>query len=689
MAEISPLKDAPFLRRLDLENIKEFYVRILVLDSAELPIRAIEGRSSAGSISIDGNSNIRRSGSITFTAEEVENDLTDIDNLLSMNKKIRILVGIENLIDNHYDKIIWFNQGIFVITSPSISHTLNGVEINLQFKDKMCLLNGECGGGLPASITFSTYDQIIGYQEVEYSGNVASAYPQSPNTYTVYGFRNTTNNQKEYLMWTPAKGWEKANYSSVDKRVKVPQRIFDIIQTLVCNYGGEGIANIIIEDIPLELKASVRFVGTGSLYYNTKTGMYTMEEQSGGDWISFGYNEDCGYIYTDFTYPEELTSGIGENVCSVLDKIKETLGNFEYFYDINGKFVFKETKNHLNTQYDPLRTKDRQYSISAMGFILDEENYYVDFSNYGQSVYTFDEGSALISSYSNSPNYNNIKNDYHIWGKNGDGFAIHYHLAIKEKPMMPYNSWRVVAETDEKTGQYTGKIHLATGAEVGYDYVPTDWRAELYLQGMHKKNMQQRPDMYEQELLDLFDIIYDMREQKFKTDLVNKPNNLKYWFDYINPINGLHDISIDTCGPKIISYQKDKIRKLYNTEIPNTIIIDVDSSPLSRASMIARCEKEGQPYSNVSSFVYKNLKIGTIGYTAQETARELLYKNTDFTSAISISSIPIYYLDVNSRITVRDRATGIFGDYIIKSINLPLDARNQMTISATRALERR
>ena len=41
MAEISALKDASFLRKLDLENIKTFYVKILVLDKNELPSIAL------------------------------------------------------------------------------------------------------------------------------------------------------------------------------------------------------------------------------------------------------------------------------------------------------------------------------------------------------------------------------------------------------------------------------------------------------------------------------------------------------------------------------------------------------------------------------------------------------------------------------------------------------------------------
>jgi hypothetical protein len=45
---------------------------------------------------------------------------------------------------------------------------------------------------------------------------------------------------------------------------------------------------------------------------------------------------------------------------------------------------------------------------------MDNLNYAVDFYTNTKSVYTFDEGSGLITAYSNSPVYTNIKNDYHI-----------------------------------------------------------------------------------------------------------------------------------------------------------------------------------------------------------------------------------------------------------------------------------
>ena len=681
---INILQDAPFLRQLDIENLKTYYVKILVLDKNEIPIRAIEGRISSGSLSINGNSSIRRAGSLTFLAEEFGNDLSDIDNLISMNKKIKILIGIENKIDKTYDDIIWFNQGIYIITQPSLQHNLSGVTISLQLKDKMCLLNGECGGNLPTSVTFHQYDQIIGYDD--YDGNGYSSYPLNPNNYTVYKMSDGT-----YVMWDATVGWFESTKEKVGEVVSITQRIFDIIQTLVCNFGNENIANIIINDIPLKLKASVRYIGSETLYYNEDTSAYTTNadeaSKTEGNWVPYSYNEDCGYIYTDFTYPGELVSAIGDNVCSILDKIINVLGNYEYFYDVDGHFIFQEKKNNLNTSYEAAHKIIEETSITSNDpCILNSDNYYVDFSNTSSSIYTFDEGSALITSYSNNPNYLNIKNDYHIWGKNEDGLAIHYHLAIKNKPLK-FSTWNVIDITDAEGG-YTGQIDIVDeGTEGSYLYTPTDWRAELYLQGLQKKKLQQRPDIYEQELLDLFDSIYNMKEHQFKTVKVNHPNDLNYWFDYINPYL-LSNISIDTIGTKMHSYQKDNIIKLYNCDIPDVVLINANADARSQASLISECEKIGQPYSRVPQNVYNSISVGTVGYTAQETARDLLYQYTNYNSSISITSIPIYYLDVNSRITVQDNASGIKGDYIINSINLPLDAKETMTISASSVLIR-
>ena len=53
----------------------------------------------------------------------------------------------------------------------------------------------------------------------------------------------------------------------------------------------------------------------------------------------YEYGDDVGFIFTDFTYPNELIENAGSSVVTVLDKIKGVLNNYEYFYDIYGNFV--------------------------------------------------------------------------------------------------------------------------------------------------------------------------------------------------------------------------------------------------------------------------------------------------------------------------------------------------------------
>ena len=679
--------DKDFLKQLDREKIQNHYVKIEVLDMAEKPLSAIQGRCLPGaSINFDGSSNIRETCNINFVAEEGENDLTDVDNLLSINKRIAVYEGIENNINSNYPSIIWLKQGIFVINQINISHNLNALNISLTCKDKMCLLNGEFGGGLPASITFDTYNQL------------------QPD----------------------------------GSSVSIKQRIYDIIFTLVHRYGGIDMDKIFISDIELQIKQSVRFTGSGSLYFNVNTGVYTLDASritsDPENWTVFSHNEDVGYVYTDFVYPGELVSGIGENVCTILDKIKSTLGNFEYFFDRDGNFHFQEIKNYLNNSYIPTDIyrldNNRKVETANNGLcILNDTNYELDVKSNSKSVYDFLTG-ELIMGYNNSPNYTNIKNDFHIWGATDKGQAIHYHIAIKEKPKVMRsfyvyfipNSTRIRLATPEEialmnryevqnetlfigsglgtvsdetlTLQQEGVSYDATKEKLTVPYVPvglytpSDWRAELYLEGLEKIQNQIRPDVFEQELLDLFDDIYDFQAKQFKADLVKHPNDLMYFFDYLEPVNKLYDYSVDVIGLRTMSIQQDKIKKLYNVDIPNYIMININEDPAVRQAMIERCQFEGQPYSNIDDSVAQYLGIGTIGYTAEEVAREQLYLHTNYNEAISLQVVPIYHIEPNTRITVKDLAAGIDGDYIIRSISLPLGGAGTMSISAGKALER-
>ena len=150
------LNDTKFLQELTESKIKEQYVKITVLDWDEHILQQITGKTLGGSINVDGTSAMRRTASIQLIADETNNNLTNIDNIISLNKKVELQIGIKNITNKYIQyPMFWFPQGIFLIVGVSIEHSPEGVKINLTLHDKMALLNGECGGVLPAPITFS------------------------------------------------------------------------------------------------------------------------------------------------------------------------------------------------------------------------------------------------------------------------------------------------------------------------------------------------------------------------------------------------------------------------------------------------------------------------------------------------------------------------------------------------------
>ena len=123
------LMDKEFLKQLDLSSSKTIYVRFIALNANEEPVERIEGRATSGSINVDGKSALRRTCNITLVGEEMK--ITEF--YWAIKSKFKVEIGILNEIDpDKYDKILWFNQGIFVINSFSKSLTNSGLTVSIS-----------------------------------------------------------------------------------------------------------------------------------------------------------------------------------------------------------------------------------------------------------------------------------------------------------------------------------------------------------------------------------------------------------------------------------------------------------------------------------------------------------------------------------------------------------------------------
>ena len=138
----NPMLNEDFLLELEKDRNREVYARIILLDVNELPIEEIEGKVVSGSINIDGTSVVRR----TCSLQLVSNNINIHDFYWGVKNKFKLEVGLLNVINNEYPDIIWFKQGIYVITAFSAVLGVNNYTISISGKDKMCLLNGDMAG---------------------------------------------------------------------------------------------------------------------------------------------------------------------------------------------------------------------------------------------------------------------------------------------------------------------------------------------------------------------------------------------------------------------------------------------------------------------------------------------------------------------------------------------------------------
>lgn len=747
-------KKENFLSKIDTFVNQRQYINITLLDWKENPIKEIQGIISSGSISKDGSSNVRRSANLNCSLSRGEYNIDDIQMDFALNKKVFIEIGIKNETNEYLEyPILWFPQGVFYINSFSISSSVSSaVNLTLNLKDKMCLLNGDVGGKLPATVRFDTM---------------------------------TT---------------QTSNGAIVEQNVLY----YNLIIELLNHWGKEDLNNIVIQDVPLRIRKIVQWNGSNNIYLNKQvfeTGdviyQYSLDEQYTEDWTEYSTGDDIGYVYADFV-PSEIIAGAGDTICSVLDKIKSQLGNYEYFYDVFGVFHFREIQNYLNINQSEIVLQEtenpgRYISLEKGQFNLDtstELQYLIDITN-AKSVFSFDD-TRNITSISVTPNYSNIKNDFIINGiKKIDNIQIpiRYRLVIDNKPeFVGYTNFNHDQSVDEDSTEkvpYYGKFHnliyytypefsedtvvLETNKlgkwidveklpNIGnmdqiyrynnvfylwngtkyitlylkddlndinavkktpqvYDsYFAIDWRTFLLCYGLEANANGTDPGPYFEELNSFWPDEYDLRRenQRFfgeeESGLIHYKTLTtgNFYFDIIDAnSSSLGIYSVENIGRRTEVVNDEDVNCLFTPEIPDLVFLNQenpqdnwsDNTTITELRTISslsdmleaqrnECNENGQAWIQVPNDIYSNLLIGGYLNGAYEAIRYALFSHTTYQKTLNITAIPAFYLEPNSRVHVSDTSTNTFGDFVIQNINFTLGPGANMSVTMNEALER-
>lgn len=691
------LKKRDFLASLDNFLNQKRYVKMTLLNWDEEPIKEIAGDITGGTITKDGTSSFRTSCSLSTTVDSGKYNIEDAEMDFSINKKIFIELGVKNysndsLYGKHNYPILWFPQGIFFIKSYSCNNTSTStLEISLSLIDKMAMLSGDVGGTFPAPTILDTVDTQ------EEDGTI------------------------------------------VEK--KVP--IYQIIQEVVSHIGGESLNNIVIEDVPLKIKRVVQWTGNEEIYiYSTTiaptlesnenidtTDAYivTTEKPSTGLKYTFSYGDDIGYIYDDFVWPDELVANAGETVVSVLEQIKSVLGNYEYFYDNYGVFHFREIKNYVNTTQAKVLVNDMTTNDYMISTVIPKE------------TFTFSDDNNLIS-VNASPEYGNIKNDYVVQGVKqdsaGNRYMIRYHLAIDDKPQ-PGNTYEnIVVYIDPETGydavaKYSEREDLdivgefntvyKVGEEFYYwngktftlletkengvfsdGYKTVDWREELYMKGLEADKNAIQANYYFAEMKYNFPASYDFVNHKWYDEAEDENilnprylTNGTFFIDFIDAKSSpLGKYSVNSIGRRSDIVVSEEVNCLFQPIIPDIVYVEAGNEdslrikfeldPITNQFYVA----QGQALTQVSPIIYNNLETGGYLNGAFAQIKYELFLHTNFQRSVSLSAIANFYLEPNARVKINDKATNTYGDFIVKTISIPLDMTSPMGVTCSEVFER-
>ena len=501
----NPLLDSDFLKELSENYERTVYARIVALDIKEQPVDEISGKVTQGSVTVDGNSSVRRSFSLTLIPgdglqdkidknmawEDVKNEnktkVSLNDYYWGLNTKVKLYIGLQNNINPEYPKIIWFKQGIFILSVFNTSQSVNSYTVSVQGKDKMCMLNGELGGTVESltadfgKIKIEQRDKDGRLEIISEDIPLKTIIKESVHKYGNEPFQNIIINDLDDY------GLELMEYRGDEKKP---------LYLLINEFSGEcenikfdGNSEYYIYENNKYTKAKIK-LNSVDFKYDPRVGITmgadpdevtriyvedTSSSNNGKPTIytvsKITYGETCGYRLTDLTFAGDLTAKVGDSITSILDKIKNMLGDFEYFYDIDGHFIFQRKKTYTMNKWNGIISdgivdtyvkvqltedtyepgiyyvrENNQYLISNRLDFNSSISYYekVDGGHTSSAVDTspvsyFFGNSNLVTSFNNTPNLSNLKNDFTIWGSkksaNSDKqIPIHLRYAVDKKP---------------------------------------------------------------------------------------------------------------------------------------------------------------------------------------------------------------------------------------------------------------
>ena len=162
-------------------------------------------------------------------------------------------------------------------------------------------------------------------------------------------------------------------------------------------------------------------------------------------------------------------------------------------------------------------------------------------------------------------------------------------------------------------------------------------------------------------------------------EVSDNPEGLLFWFDFLDSEGSdIAKYSVPMIGTRSKAVKDTNVKSIYYREIPTTIF---------QSGAETYEHETGYTYIQLQNTMENLFTISSKGISAKERIEEYLYDYVCCAENISITSLPVYYLNPNSRIRVCDENSKIDGEYTVTRFTIPLTHNGTMNITATKVVE--
>lgn len=648
--------------------------------------------------------------------------------------------------------ILWFPQGVFFIASASASSSVSSaVSLQLTLKDKMCGLSGDVSGTLPAAVIFDEMDtqdasgtyvtkKVLIYDIIKelvnhYGGEDLNNIVIEDVPRRIKRVMKWTGSNPLYLVPKQSGSAGVVWYAAyIDKPETLEDGTIEILSGQDCGYvyddfvyDSELSANL-GESVTSVLDKIKSYLGNFEYFYD-EFGVFHFREVK--NYLNTTQATTLVNDMKKHDYLVETTTGKSVYTFSDKDNII-SISKTPQFNNIKNDFIIQGKRQGTNSQ----QQVDVRYHLcidrKPLPVTSDERgnNYYNTY--YNLLLYTEESTQEIKAAF---PTVYTTKNDFPSIGEFNtiyfdatNKFAYYWkddtYKSLKCSAYYPaVNTLSVstIAETSsEETKEEEAKPVPAPIVNGGY--LVKDWRTELYLEGMLAKkngidsgnyyakidsiagwqgdvlqyahNCRIDTDYYFEELDAFWPQVYDLVNQKFIGEkenaelLTSALTDGNYFLDFIDSsTSDLGQFSVSAIGRRTDAVSSDTVNCLFAPEIPNIVFINADEDDKGRTKQ-QECEDNGMPYTQVRGEIFYNLATGGYKNGAFDQVKYELYLHTAYQNSVSITGLPVFYLEPNSRIELNDTSTNTYGDYNLNTISIPLGPGNAMTVSCNQSIER-